>query len=86
MHIEELFNRFILVFLGFFLLSLAFKGFFSFHIEFLRVHNHLKEGLGAHIVINLEVADAELRFSFFLYFNDHKFDVLKVQKRELFPS
>jgi hypothetical protein len=46
----------------------------------------MKDGLLAHIVINLQVADAELCNSLFLNFNDHKIDVLKVQKRELFPS
>jgi hypothetical protein len=85
-HIEKLFYSFLLVILLLFLLSLALNCFFSFHIKFLGVHHYLKQGLGANIVVNLEVGDSELSVSLSLNFNDNKLDVLKVQERELFPS
>jgi len=88
MHIEELFNRLLLVifYLLFFQLGLAFNGFFSFHIEFFRVHDHLEEGLHTHVVVDLEVTDSELGISFSFNFNYHKFNVFEIQESEFFPS
>jgi hypothetical protein len=88
MHIEELFNRLLLIIfdLLFFQLGLAFNGLFSFHIEFFRVHDYLEEGLHTHVVVDLEVTDSELSISLSFYFNYHKFNVFQIQEGEFFPS
>ncbi len=65
MHIEELFNRLLLIifYLLFFQFSFAFNGLFSFHIEFFRIHDDLEEGLHTHVVVDLEITDSELSVS-----------------------